>query len=102
MSKPVIAIDMGGTKIKIGIVQHDTILNSVSIDAHSAHGLRPQLPHIKKMWINYLKIWESRSIVYPEWEFLHQELWITIKKGYSLWIKNSMMLRILIWRNGAY
>ncbi|MEH7887703.1 ROK family protein [Elizabethkingia meningoseptica] len=59
MSKPVIAIDMGGTKIKIGIVQHDTILDSVSIDAHSAHGLRPQLPHIKK---NVDKLLENLGI----------------------------------------
>ena len=44
MSKPVIAIDMGGTKIKIGIVHQDTILASASIDSYSGEGLRPRLP----------------------------------------------------------
>jgi glucokinase len=33
MSKPVIAIDMGGTKIKIGLVQEETVLSYISIDA---------------------------------------------------------------------
>ncbi|MBV8326864.1 ROK family protein [Chryseobacterium sp.] len=48
MSKPVIAIDMGGTKIKIGIVQGDNILSSISIDADSGNGLRKKLPLIQK------------------------------------------------------
>ena len=48
MSKPVIAIDMGGTRIKIGIIHGDHILASVSIDSHSGSGLRPRLPFIQK------------------------------------------------------
>lgn len=48
MSKPVIAIDMGGTKIKIGIVQGNTVLSSDSIDADSGSGLRKRLPFIQK------------------------------------------------------
>lgn len=48
MSKPVIAIDMGGTRIKIGIIQNERILASESIDAHSGHGLRQRLPFIQE------------------------------------------------------
>lgn len=48
MSKLVIAIDMGGTRIKIGIIHGDRILASVSVDSHSGSGLRPRLPFIQK------------------------------------------------------
>ncbi|KPE51634.1 ROK family protein [Chryseobacterium indologenes] len=48
MSKPVIAIDMGGTKIKTGLVQDGTVLSSVSIDADSGNGLRQRLPFIEQ------------------------------------------------------
>ncbi|MCT2564184.1 ROK family protein [Chryseobacterium herbae] len=47
MSKPVIAIDMGGTMIKIGIVKEDIIMSSTSISADSGNGLRQRLPHIE-------------------------------------------------------
>lgn len=48
MSKPVIAIDMGGTMIKIGIVKENGILSSTSINADSGNGLRQRLPHIEQ------------------------------------------------------
>ncbi len=48
MSKPVLAIDMGGTKIKIGLVQEETVLSYISIDAESEKGLAPKLPLIKR------------------------------------------------------
>ncbi len=48
MSKPVIAIDMGGTKIKIGLVQEETVLSYISIDAESEKGLAPKLPLIQR------------------------------------------------------
>lgn len=48
MSKPALAIDMGGTKIKIGIVQNGAVLSSVFIDAESGNGLRQRLPYIEK------------------------------------------------------
>ncbi|MBL1220784.1 ROK family protein [Chryseobacterium sp. L7] len=48
MSKPVIAIDMGGTRIKIGIVKDSTILASSSISADSGNGLKNKLPYIEK------------------------------------------------------
>ncbi|PWN68429.1 ROK family protein [Chryseobacterium phosphatilyticum] len=47
MSKPVIAIDMGGTKIKIGLVQEGAVLSYISVDADSGKGLTPKLPVIK-------------------------------------------------------
>ena len=54
MSKPVLAIDMGGTRIKIGIIKEGTILSSVSIDANSGEGLRQRLPFIQKTVENML------------------------------------------------
>lgn len=48
MSKPVIAIDMGGTRIKIGIIQNESILASESINAHSGNGLTQRLPFIQE------------------------------------------------------
>ena len=54
MSKPVIAIDMGGTRIKIGIIKSDTILSSVSIDANSDKGLMQRLPFIQETVKNML------------------------------------------------
>ncbi|WP_223607649.1 ROK family protein [Chryseobacterium sp. OSA05B] len=48
MSKSVIAIDMGGTMIKIGIVKEDIILSSTSISADSRNGLRQRLPYIEQ------------------------------------------------------
>ncbi|PIF46123.1 glucokinase [Chryseobacterium sp. 52] len=48
MSKPVIAIDMGGTMIKIGILKENTILSSISMSSDSGNGLRQRLPHIEK------------------------------------------------------
>ncbi|XJR87598.1 hypothetical protein ACH34I_08135 [Elizabethkingia anophelis] len=91
MSKPVIAIDMGGTKIKIGIVHQDTILASASIDSYSGEGLTQDYPLLKKLWINYWKEQKSPLQVYQGSVFLHQELLITIVKEYYLWIKNSVM-----------
>ncbi|AZA81597.1 ROK family protein [Chryseobacterium lactis] len=54
MSKPVIAIDMGGTKIKIGLVQEETILSYISIDADSGKGLAAKLPFIQRTIENLL------------------------------------------------
>ncbi|WP_261510795.1 ROK family protein [Chryseobacterium paludis] len=48
MSKPVITIDMGGTRIKIGIVYNNSLLASSSIDANSNNGLRSRLPYIQE------------------------------------------------------
>lgn len=44
----VVAMDMGGTKIKIGLVKQDNILCTSSIDAESANGLQEKLPVIEK------------------------------------------------------
>ena len=46
-TKPAIAIDLGGTKIKIGLVRCDAVLASVSINADSNDGLQKKLPAIK-------------------------------------------------------
>lgn len=47
MNKPALAIDLGGTKIKIGLVQGDLVIATTSIDALSGNGLRERLPHVK-------------------------------------------------------
>lgn len=46
INKPAIAIDLGGTKIKIGLVQGNTILAGTAIDAHSGNGLQERLPFV--------------------------------------------------------
>lgn len=42
-----VAMDIGGTKIKLGIVQDGKLLAATSIDAASAHGLTGRLPVIE-------------------------------------------------------
>ena len=42
-----IVMDIGGTKIKIGIVQGDKILCTSNIDAESSKGLKDKLPAIE-------------------------------------------------------
>ncbi|HEX5153530.1 MAG TPA: ROK family protein [Parafilimonas sp.] len=42
----VIVLDIGGTKIKMGLVQQDKILCTTSIDSHSSNGLTDKLPAI--------------------------------------------------------
>jgi glucokinase len=61
MSKPVIAIDMGGTRIKIGLVQHKSILASDSIASDSNNGLSPRLPYIQEA-IEKLLLQEGLSL----------------------------------------
>jgi glucokinase len=42
--KATIAIDLGGTRIKTGIVSNGEVLNSIFVDAFSDKGLLPRLP----------------------------------------------------------
>ena len=49
MKRPVLAIDLGGTLIKAGLVRGAEILASASIPAHAEEGLAPQLPRIESM-----------------------------------------------------
>ena len=46
MNQPVIAIDLGGTRIKAALVTGDEVRVADSITAHSAEGLAPQLPRV--------------------------------------------------------
>lgn len=46
---PIIAIDLGGTRIKAALVDGTDILAAESIAAHSRDGLAPQLPRIAAM-----------------------------------------------------
>ncbi len=47
--KPTIAIDLGGTNIKAGIVAGTEVLAAESIPANSREGLAPQLPRIAEL-----------------------------------------------------
>ena len=44
--KPVLAVDMGGTRIKLGVVAEGKILARDAVDAHSGRGLAAGLPGI--------------------------------------------------------
>jgi len=44
-----IVMDIGGTKIKLGLVKDDKIICTRSIDAESANGLKEKLPVIEKL-----------------------------------------------------
>ncbi|MBC3541061.1 ROK family protein [Rufibacter sp. H-1] len=49
MTEPItIAMDLGGTKIKLGLVQGGNILAQAQMDAYSDQGLRGRLPYIKQ------------------------------------------------------
>lgn len=48
-TKPAIAIDLGGTSIKAGIVSGAAVLASAAIPANSREGLAPQLPRIAQL-----------------------------------------------------
>ena len=44
---PVITVDFGGTNIKLGIIEGDTLLSYRKIPAESYNGIRPQLDRVK-------------------------------------------------------
>ena len=48
MGALVAALDLGGTLIKVGIVDGETVLATTHMDAHSLQGLIPRLPAIEK------------------------------------------------------
>jgi glucokinase len=45
----IIGIDLGGTRIKVGLVSDGVMIDSEIIDAQSGGGLRKQLPNIEKL-----------------------------------------------------
>lgn len=46
-SRIAMVMDLGGTRIKLGIVQKDTLCSVANIDSRSKNGLRERLPEIK-------------------------------------------------------
>lgn len=50
----VLACDLGGTRIKIGVVRDGTVLARTVEPAHSKRGLAPQLPVLKAAWLRLL------------------------------------------------
>ncbi|MEW6235695.1 MAG: ROK family protein [Candidatus Omnitrophota bacterium] len=51
----VFAADLGGTQIKLGIVETGTILCSMTLDAHSEGDLRDRLPEIERNFRDLLR-----------------------------------------------
>ena len=47
-NKPSIAIDLGGTKIKTGLVQNGEVLSSFSIDSNNEKATRAKLPELEE------------------------------------------------------
>jgi hypothetical protein len=53
-ARVVLACDLGGTRLKIGLVQHGQVLAQVVEPANSRQGLAPQLPALKAAWLRLL------------------------------------------------
>ena len=50
----VLACDLGGTRMKIGLVRDGGVLARTSAPAHSQQGLAPQLPALEAAWLELL------------------------------------------------
>ena len=50
-----LACDLGGTRLKIGVVQDGRVLTQAVEPAHSHLGLAPRLPVLKATWLRLLK-----------------------------------------------
>ena len=50
----ILACDLGGTRLKIGMVRDGAVLAQASEPSHSKHGLAPQLPVLKAAWLRLL------------------------------------------------
>lgn len=55
MNKIAMVMDLGGTKIKLGLVRNDELICTTHVDAHSKNGLRERLPVIKNMMNDMLQ-----------------------------------------------
>ena len=53
-SPPVLACDLGGTRVKIGLVRDGKVLAQTVEPANSKAGLAPQLPVLKAAWLRLL------------------------------------------------
>ncbi len=50
----VLACDMGGTRIKLGLLKNGKIIAQKLISSYSKEGLKPRLPHLKAAWLELL------------------------------------------------
>jgi glucokinase len=50
----ILACDLGGTRVKVGIVRRGSLLAHAAFDAESASGLAPRLPVLKAEWLGLL------------------------------------------------
>jgi hypothetical protein len=50
----ILACDLGGTRMKIGLVRDGRVLFQTVKPAHSKKGLAPQLPVLKAAWLSLL------------------------------------------------
>ena len=51
----ILACDLGGTQMKIGVVRDGVVLAQVTEPAYSKKGLAPQLPVLKAAWLRLLQ-----------------------------------------------
>lgn len=62
-----ISIDLGGSRVKMGVVSDGSVTRFASIDSHSQAGLKPLLPEIEKIcgkWVQEEPI-SSMGIAFP-------------------------------------
>lgn len=50
----ILACDLGGTRLKIGVVRDGVVLAQAAEPAHSKQGLAPQLPVLRDAWLRLL------------------------------------------------
>ncbi|HLP18553.1 MAG TPA: ROK family protein [Bacteroidota bacterium] len=56
-----IALDLGGTRIKVGIVEGNTLLARSTIDAFSNHGLESRLPQVERAILELMRSLHLRT-----------------------------------------
>lgn len=51
----ILVCDLGGTRLKIGLVRNGRVSSRVTLPANSHQGLAPQLPSLKSAWLQLLE-----------------------------------------------
>jgi glucokinase len=123
----VLACDLGGTRMKIGVVRDGQLLASALEPAHASQGLAPQLPRLLAVWQRQLESLQLRvadcagaslafpSLVdtrsgrilfaygkYPDGPHLDLPGWAKAELGLPLAIDNDARMAVIgEWRAGA-
>lgn len=123
----VIAIDLGGTIVKIGLLCDGQLLDCVRLPAHLALGLRPNLPHIQQAIDRLLLTWQieagdlsgiglafpglvnpirseviSTNQKYEDARSIRMDQWVENNWGVPFYMDNDARLAVAgEWRHGA-